>query len=152
MSKNHQYPVTVTWTGGREGSGAVTAGRSGAHSQLSVPPEFGGPGDGTNPEELFCSAVAACYSVTFGIIAKNRKLPLIEIKTKAVGEVEEKGAQFTYKKIVLKPAITLGRDATDAEVTLAEQMAHKADDYCIITNAVRDKVEIVIEPTVEKGR
>lgn len=151
MAKYHQYPVTVTWTGGREGTGAVTADRSGAHCQLSVPPEFGGPGDGTNPEELFCAAVAACYSVTFGIIAKNRKLPLIQVKTKAVGEVEEQGAQFTYKKIVIKPAITLGRDATEAELSMAEQMAHKADSYCIITNSVRDKVEIVVEPTVGKG-
>ncbi len=34
---------------------------------------------------------------------------------------------------------------------MAQEMAHKADLYCIITNAVRGKVEISVEPTVVRG-
>ncbi|MBL8047854.1 MAG: OsmC family protein [Chthonomonas sp.] len=148
---NHEYPVTVQWQGGREGAGSVTADRSGTQNTLSVPPEFQGPGAGTNPEELLASAIAGCYSITFGIVAGNRKLPFLGIETKATGHVEQAGAMFNYKAVVIRPTIRLAADATDEQVAMAEDMAHKADAYCIITNAVRGKVEITVEPTVVRG-
>ena len=152
MSKLHEYPVTLNWKGGRDGSGSVKADRTGVQVPLTVPPEFGGTeGDGTNPEELLTASLTACYTITFGIIATNRKLPLVSMDVKATGEVEENGPQFTYKKITVKPTITLESGATDDQIKIAEDMAHKADAYCIITNAVRDKVEIVVEPTVNRG-
>ena len=148
MAKLHEYPVTVKWSGSREGSGTVKAGRSNVESPLSVPPEFGGPGEGTNPEELLTKAVTGCYSITFGIIAGARKLPFVGIETEATGVVEENGPSFVYKEITLKPVITLSTDATDEQIQMAEQMAHKADAYCIVTNAIRDKVTMTIEPTI----
>lgn len=152
MAKVHEYPVTLNWQGGRDGSGKVQADRTGVEIPLVVPPEFGGStGTGTNPEELLTASLTACYSITFGIIAGNRKLPLSALNVTAVGEVEENGPQFTYKKITVKPTIHLDAGATDDQVAMAEDMAHKADAYCIITNAVRDKVQIVVEPTVVKG-
>jgi peroxiredoxin-like protein len=116
-----------------------------------VPAEFQGPGGATNPEELLTSAIASCYSITFGIIAGNRKLPVSSFECDAVGEVDQTGAQFTYRAITLRPRITLGADASDEHVAMAEDMAHKADAYCIVTNAVRGKVEIRVEPTVSRG-
>ena len=152
MAKVHEYPVSLKWKGGRDGSGSVVSDRSGLETPLSVPPEFGGTeGRGTNPEELLTSALACCYSITFGIIAANRKLPFIELEVKAVGEVEENGPQFTYRKITVTPTIRLEPGATDDQVKMAEDMAHKADAYCIITNAVRDRVEISVEPKIVKG-
>lgn len=151
MAKLHEYPVTVEWAGSRGGAGTVKGDRSGVSSPLSVPEEFGGPGQGTNPEELLSKAVAGCYSITFGIVAEARRLPFLKIETHAVGEVEENGPQFTYKTITIRPTITLAADATDEHVALADQMAHKADLYCIITNAVRDKVAIAVEPTIVRG-
>jgi peroxiredoxin-like protein len=148
MASIHEYPVVVTWSGGRDGAGQVQAVRSGTVNPISVPPEFQGPGAGTNPEELLASALAACYTITFGIIAGNRKLPFVGVKTEATGMVEQNGAQFTYTEIVVKPTITLAAGASDDDVKVAEDMSHKADLYCIITNAVRDKVKIRIEPTI----
>ncbi|HMS56803.1 MAG TPA: OsmC family protein [Fimbriimonadaceae bacterium] len=148
MASTHEYPVTVSWSGGRDGSGSVKGDRSGVSSPISVPPEFQGPGNGTNPEELLASAVAACYSITFGIIAANRKLAYTNLTTNATGFVEQAGAQFTYTRILVKPTITLETGADDAAAAMAEDIAHKADMYCIITNAVRDKVKIEIEPTI----
>jgi peroxiredoxin-like protein len=148
---NHEYPVVATWTGGREGSGAVRAVHSGAENAVNVPPEFQGPGGGTNPEELLASAIAACYSMTLGIIAANRKLPVKSIETTAVGVVEQNGPQFTYKSITIKPIIAMEGEPTFDQLKLVEEVAHKADGYCIITNAVRGKVEINVEPTIVKG-
>lgn len=149
MSQIHEYPVQVIWQGGREGAGNVVAERSQTEAVLSVPTEFGGPGTGTNPEELLTAAIAACYSVTFGIVAGARRIPYTSIETKAVGEVEQpNAATFTYKRITLRPKITLPAGTDEATVKLCEEMSHKADAYCIITNAVRGKVEIVVKPDI----
>lgn len=150
-TKLHEYPVVANWTGGRDGSGDLTPAASGKTIPIAVPPEFDGPGGETNPEEMLTSAVAGCYAITFGIIAKNRRLPIASIKVDALGHVNQEGANFTYQNITLRPTITLDSGATDEQAAQAEEMAHKADAYCIITNAVRGKVEIVIEPKVVKG-
>ncbi len=151
MPKLHQYPVTVAWTGGRDGHGAVAAERSGAHLQLAVPEEFGGHGQGSNPEELLVAAIGACYTITYGLIATTRKLPLLEVKAQVIGQVEEDGPQVSVKRIVVKPRITLVRDATEEDVTAAFEYAHRADKACMVSNAVRGKVEIVVEPDVVRG-
>lgn len=148
---NHEYPVSVQWNGGRDGNGTVSAQHSGMQVPIAVPPEFQGPGGGASPEELLTSAIASCYTITFGIIAANRKLPVSTVSVEAVGQVEQNGAQFTYKSITVRPRITLDASATEEQMKVAEDMSHKADLYCIITNAVRGKVEIVVEPTIEKA-
>jgi peroxiredoxin-like protein len=146
----HDYPVTVEWTGGREGKGTFTAAHSGASLGIAVPEEFQGPGGGTNPEELLTSAITSCYSITFGIIAANRKLPVHGLKVEATGQVEQNGPSFKYVSITLRPTITLAADATDEHLKLAEDMAHKADAYCIVTNAVRNNVQISVEANVSR--
>lgn len=146
----HDYPVSVQWDGGRDGSGSVSSKHSGTSVPIAVPPEFQGPGGGASPEELLTSAIASCYTITFGIIAANRKLPVSSIQVEAVGQVEQNGAQFTYRNITVRPRITLDASATEEQMKVAEDMSHKADLYCIITNAVRGKVEIVVEPTITR--
>lgn len=144
----HPYPVVVEWQGGREGSGTVSPEASAIEIPVRVPTEFQGPGGATNPEEMLASAVAGCYSITFGIIAANRKLPVVNVRTEALGEVEQQGAQFVYKRISLKPVITVSADATDEQVAQTQEYAVKTDAYCIINNAVRGKVELTLKPTV----
>lgn len=100
---------------------------------------------------MLSAAIAACYSITFGIIAGTRKLPLVNMETQAIGHVEQNGASFVFTHIVVRPIITLSADTTPEQEQLAHEMAHKADLYCIITNAVRDKVRIEIEPTIVKA-
>ncbi|HVL39758.1 MAG TPA: OsmC family protein [Fimbriimonadaceae bacterium] len=150
MASVHEYPVVVDWQGGRDGSGTCKGERSGVESPLSVPPEFQGPGNGTNPEELLTSAIASCYTITFGIIAANRKVPVRQTRVRAVGEVEQAGVQNTFRAVRIEAEITLEPDATEEHAKLAEDLAHKADSYCLITNAVRDKVGISVNVRVSR--
>lgn len=151
MPQLHDYPVTVEWTGGRMGKGSVAAGHSGTRVDIAVPPEFQGPGGAANPEELLTSAISACYTLTFGIIAENRKVPVQSLKVEAVGQVEQNGPSIKYTAVTLRPEIVLAADATEEQIKLAEDMAHKADSYCIVTNAVRHNVQISVEPKVSKA-
>ena len=148
----HRYPVSVHWTGGRTGHGSLATSRTGVEVPLSVPPEFGGAeASRTNPEELLTSAVASCYTITLGIIADHRKLPVVGIATTAEGEVDQQGANFSYARITLRPRIVLAATATDAQLAQARDLAVRADAYCIVTNAVRDKVQVRIEPDVQRA-
>jgi peroxiredoxin-like protein len=147
----HDYPVTVEWSGGRDGKGKFAAEHSGSSLGIAVPPEFQGPGGGTNPEELLTSAITSCYTITFGIIAQNRKVPVQDLKVEAIGQVEQNGPSFKYTAITIRPRITLAAEATDDQVKIAEEMAHKADGYCIVTNAVRGNVQITVEPEVTRA-
>lgn len=147
----HRYTADVAWKGGREGNGSITPGPSGKQFPINVPPEFGGAGGELNPEELLTSAIAGCYSITFGIIAANRKLPIVGFEARAEGVVEQNGAAFKYREIIIRPALTLSIDATDEHLRMAEEMAHKCDAYCIVTNAVRGTVNVTIEPTVKRA-
>jgi peroxiredoxin-like protein len=151
MASTHEYPVTVTWKGGRAGEGNVTGDHSNVSSPLGVPKEFQGSGNGTNPEEMLTSAIASCYSMTLGIIVENQKLPVTNLEVHAVGEVEQAGAQFTYKKVTIMPKITVSADITDEQLAKVNDMSHRADSYCIITNAVRGKVEIVVDQEIIRG-
>lgn len=149
MAKTHEYPVTINWSGGRSGSGSAQADTSGTSVDLAVPPEFGGQGGATNPEELMTNAVAACYTMMFGIIADMQKIPVKSVETKAVGEVEENGPQFTYTKVTIRPTITMEDGADDAARKKAEMVAEKAESYCIVTSAIKGQVEVALEPTIQ---
>ena len=150
MPTLHDYPVSIDWAGGRDGQGTVTGGNSGESIAVAVPPEFQGPGGGSSPEELLTSAIVSCYTITFGIIAANRKIPVKSIHVDANGQVEQNGPSFKYTSVTVKPKIVLEAGTTDEQFKLAEDMAHKADAYCIVTNAVRASVQITVEPEITR--
>ena len=72
--------ATVSWAGwGGRVEGA--SGRLSAHTATQV--ELGGPGKGTNPEELLAAALANCYTSTITAHARAQKIELTRIETKA---------------------------------------------------------------------
>src|SRR5712664_3151649 len=66
------YTAKAHTTGGREGGASRTSdGR--LDVKLSVP---GGPGNGTNPEQLFAVGWSACFTSAMKIVAANMKVRL----------------------------------------------------------------------------
>ena len=66
------YTAKATAAGGR--SGNVTTDDGKIDKSLSVPKGLGGDGgDGTNPEQLFGSAYAACYGSALELIAEKKE-------------------------------------------------------------------------------
>ncbi|WP_432484490.1 Ohr family peroxiredoxin [Kineococcus esterisolvens] len=65
------YTARVTTTGGRRGGRAVSD--DGALDVvLQAPKETGGPGGGTNPEQLFAAGYGACFQGAMGLAAKEQ--------------------------------------------------------------------------------
>src|ERR687886_2689262 len=66
------YTGEATVTGGRdEGHGRTTDGA--LEVDLRTPAELGGPGGGTNPEQLFAIGFAACFESAITTVARRRQ-------------------------------------------------------------------------------
>ncbi|WP_432491172.1 Ohr family peroxiredoxin [Kineococcus gypseus] len=65
------YTARATTTGGRRGGRAVSD--DGALDVvLQAPKETGGPGGGTNPEQLFAAGYGACFQSAMALAAKEQ--------------------------------------------------------------------------------
>jgi osmotically inducible protein OsmC len=66
------YTAEATVTGGRAaGHGHTTDGA--LDVQLRTPPEMGGEGGGTNPEQLFAVGFAACFEGAIGVAGRRER-------------------------------------------------------------------------------
>lgn len=69
------YTTTVTVTGGESGHGRASGVARSEDGHLRVdlrlPVELGGPGGGTNPEQLFAAAYAACFHGVLNLLASR---------------------------------------------------------------------------------
>lgn len=67
------YTTTVTASGGEaahgRASGVVRSADGALDLALRLPPELGGPGGGTNPEQLFAAGYAACFHGALTLLA-----------------------------------------------------------------------------------
>ena len=66
------YTATAAVTGGRTGHGATDDGA--LEVDLRAPESLGGPGGGTNPEQLFAVGYAACFLSALGGVARAAKV------------------------------------------------------------------------------
>lgn len=74
------YATSVTVSGGEAGHG-----RASGHARsddgaldlaLRLPKQLGGPGGGTNPEQLFAAGYASCFHGAMVLVATKRKIKL----------------------------------------------------------------------------
>jgi Ohr subfamily peroxiredoxin len=74
------YSTTVTVTGGGTGHGRASGIARSDDGQLAVdlrlPKELGGPGGGTNPEQLFAAGYAACFHGALSLLASRARIPI----------------------------------------------------------------------------
>lgn len=65
------YTAKAKATGGRDGRATSSDGI--LDVQLAVPKEMGGPGGGTNPEQLFAAGYSACFLGAMKFVANRDK-------------------------------------------------------------------------------
>jgi len=72
------YTTAVTVSGGNTGhgraSGVVRSDDGNLNLDLRLPKEFGGPGDGTNPEQLFAAGFAACFHGALNLLVTRASM------------------------------------------------------------------------------
>ncbi len=55
----------------------------------AIPPDFGGPGGGYSPEDLFAIALLNCLIATFKVYCEKSKAGFKEVKSRAVLSVDK---------------------------------------------------------------
>ena len=132
------YSTTVEAIGGR--NGAIRSADGVLDFKLAIPPELGGKGGATNPEQLFAAGYAACFGNAVIHISRNqqRKIKDDDVDVAATVGLTPNGAGGFALTVAL--AVTLaGVDQPTAEAIVAE--AHK---ICPYSNATRGNIDVAL--------
>ncbi|MEK3982777.1 OsmC family protein [Paenibacillus sp. FSL K6-3166] len=142
----HPFILNAVWNGGRNSDGTIEAGQ--LKTQISIPKEMGGPGIGTNPDEMLLGAAASCYLITLAAMLERSELITSNLTLTSEATVDVTNNIFTYEAIKHSPVITLSKDASQVDIDKAIHIAHKAEGSCMISRAVAGNVQITTQPTV----
>ncbi|HEY1456257.1 MAG TPA: organic hydroperoxide resistance protein [Candidatus Dormibacteraeota bacterium] len=137
-TKRILYSAQAHVTGGRaNGKGRTSDGA--LEVVLRAPQELGGPGGGTNPEQLFAIGYAACFESALQGVARRTKQDVGDIaidSTVTLGPTAARGYQLGVTLDVHLPGI----DSADAAATLVRA----AHEVCPYSNATRGNIEVVL--------
>lgn len=127
------YTARVTVTGGR--GGAARSDDGVLDVSLTPPKEMGGPGTGTNPEQLFAAGYAACFTSALQLVARREGVDASGATT--VGEVAFGPVGAGYGLAVTLRVAIPGVDWERIGELLA--MAHQV---CPYSNATRGNIPV----------
>jgi osmotically inducible protein OsmC len=131
------YTAHATVTGGRDaGHGRTSDGV--VDVDIRVPPELGGDGGGTNPEQLFAIGYAACFEGAIKTVARREKLEADDVSIESsvsLGPGDDRS--FT---------IAVGLDVTlpQLDEERAAEIVAEAHRVCPYSNATRGNIDVVL--------
>jgi organic hydroperoxide reductase OsmC/OhrA len=137
--KSYKYTTSVLWKSEKKGTLTV-AGKPPV--EVATPPEFKGHEGIWSPEDLYVAAVNSCIMTTFLAFAGRAGLAFEGYESEAEGALEFVDERLVFTKIVVRPKVTL-RPGADRK--LAEEILHKAEKNCLVSNSLR--TEVILEPT-----
>jgi osmotically inducible protein OsmC len=130
------YTAEATVTGGRaEGHGVTSDGT--LDLQLRLPPEMGGQGGGTNPEQLFAVGFAACFEGALGVVGRRERAEVGDVSIDShvsLVTTEERGFNVAVELRVSLPQVT------DPEQ--AVRIVAAAHEVCPYSNATRGNIDM----------
>jgi osmotically inducible protein OsmC len=131
------YTAEAHVTGGRaDGHGRTNDGA--LEVDLRLPPEMGGQGGGTNPEQLFAVGYAACFEGAIGAVARRAKADAgdVSIESKvSLHPNESRGFDLSVQLDVTLPSVD------DAQ---AVELVKAAHHVCPYSNATRGNIPVTL--------
>jgi Ohr subfamily peroxiredoxin len=125
----------------------VTGGRVAGHGRSSdgaleveirTPPELGGEGGGTNPEQLFAVGYAACFESALGTVARRQKVDPGEVAIDSKVKLRAgDDRSFTV-------AVELHVALPSLEGEEAVELVRAAHAVCPYSNATRGNIEVLL--------
>lgn len=140
----HHFHFSAAWPGGRNSVGSIQCGH--LATQVSIDTGMGGPGVGTNPDEMLLAAAATCYLMTLAAMLERARIEVASMAFESDITVSVDAGAYRCKRIVHHPAITLPRGAGAQQLEQVERLVLAADRHCMVSNALRGNVAIRIEP------
>ncbi|HLK02072.1 MAG TPA: organic hydroperoxide resistance protein [Streptosporangiaceae bacterium] len=128
------YTAEATSTGdGRNGHVRSSDGR--VDLDLAMPPEMGGTGDGTNPEQLFAAGYAACFHSALRLVARRAKVSAGDSTVTGQVGIGPEGDAFGL-------VVTLVIHIPDVEREQARELAEAAHQVCPYSRATRGNISV----------
>ena len=132
------YAAEARVTGGRaEGHGRTSDGA--LEVDLRIPEEMGGPGGGTNPEQLFAVGYAACFESALGTVARRRREEAGDVAIDSrvtLLPTAERGFKLGVSLAVSLPSV--------ADPNEAAELVRAAHAVCPYSNATRGNIEVTL--------
>jgi Ohr subfamily peroxiredoxin len=135
---NKLYTAKAHVTGGRaEGHGHTSDGM--LDVDLRIPEEMGGPGGGTNPEELFAVGYAACFEGALGVVARRAKLDAGDVAIESEVSLSPNGEGGFILSVGLDVTLPSVEDSG-----AAVELVRAAHQVCPYSNATRGNIEVLL--------
>jgi len=128
------YTAVATSVGGRRG-GRASSSDGILDVQLNAPKELGGPGTGTNPEQLFAAGYAACFNSAVLRFAKDAGIEATEASVTANVGFGPEGGGFGL-------AVDLEVAVPGVDLETAQHLVDAAHDVCPYSKAVRGNIPV----------
>ncbi len=130
------YTATAEVTGGREhGHGRTDDGE--LEVDIRVPAGLGGPGGGTNPEQLFAVGYAACFESALSVVARRQEADVSDAVISSTVQLLPTGSGGFELAVQLDVTLPTVPDVQDARVIV--EAAHAV---CPYSNATRGNIDV----------
>src|ERR1700755_3266288 len=129
------YTVSATTKGGRNGRALLE--NNGLALAMALQKEFGGNGDGHNPEQLFALGWSACFGQAVLVLAKKHGLDGQAAKVTCEVELDKNAAGFG-----LKAHLTLAIPGADKDKLQA--LIEDAHQICPYSKATRNNIPVTL--------
>jgi osmotically inducible protein OsmC len=130
------YTASATTTGGRQGHAVSSDGV--LDLDLTAPKEMGGPGTGTNPEQLFAAGYSACFNGALMLVARKARVDASAAQVTVHIGFGPEGDSF---------AITADLEVAVPGLELAQvqELADAAHEVCPYSKATRGNVPVTVK-------
>jgi len=128
------YTAEATATGGRAGHARSSDGL--LEVDLRVPEAMGGPGGGTNPEQLFAAGYAACFQSALGAVGRRQKVDTADSTVTAQVSIGTIGAGAYGLAVTLRVTIP------QVDQDRARELVAAAHEVCPYSNATRGNIDV----------
>ena len=130
------YTARATVNGGRRGGHGKTDDGQ-LEVDLQAPKEMGGPGGGTNPEQLFAVGYGACFTGALGLVAKKEGVDTSGAVTEVAVGFGPEGESFG-----ITADLTVTIPGVDDET--AQRLVDAAHRLCPYSKATRGNIPVTV--------
>ena len=137
------YTTTVTVNGGeaRHGraSGVARSDDGNLDVALRLPTELGGDGGGTNPEQLFAAAYAACFHGALNLLATKKKIAVHDASVQV---------SVAFGRDPVDGLFMLTADVRihlpDVDKSVAEELVRNTERFCPYAKMARNGITSIV--------
>jgi Ohr subfamily peroxiredoxin len=132
--KQRLYTAEASVQGGRDGHGKSDDGV--LDLDIRPPKEIGGPGGGTNPEQLFALGYSACFQSAMSVVGRRMKVDTSSSTVTGrvtLGTIDGGGYGIAVELDVSLPGI---------DHDTAEELVKAAHEVCPYSNATRGNIDV----------